>query len=314
MLKELREHSSSWIIKGLMILIASTFILWGSGRISGCNEDVAAKVNGEVISLATFRILADQQLELYREQMRLYFKRDVTAEDEEHYKKIVFNNLIDEVILKQKAEDLDIPISTIETKESIQELPYFQNQEGAFDYDRYLTVIRSYFRKSPEDFEKEKYNDLRVNRLEWIVKNTLLLNSDEKEFEANFKKDKIKLGFIMFDPQHFENSVTVDEQKIKQFFEEHKAKFTTPTGQTPNFESIVAEVSKSYKKEEVKKYAHNLSKEFLEECTHAKGSKKIDTLAKKHKLIVDTTDFIGRNPSGYIPKIGTDFEVMKKVF
>src|SRR3989338_2091217 len=260
MLKELREHSSSWIIKGLMILIASTFILWGSGRISGCNEDVAATVNGEVLSLATFRILADQQLELYREQMRLYFKRDVTKEDEEQYKKIVFNNLIDEVILKQKAEDLDIPISTIETKESIKELPYFQNQEGAFDYDRYLTVIRSYFRKSPEDFEKEKYNDLRVNRLEWIIKNTLLLNSDEKEFETNFKKDKIKLGFIMFDPKN------------------------------------------------------NLSKEFLTECTTTKGSKKIDKLAKKHKLTIENTDFIGRNPSGYIPKIGTDFDVMKKVF
>ena len=158
MLKELREHSSSWIIKGLMILIASTFILWGSGSIRGCNEDVAAKINGEVISLATFRILADQQLELYREQMRLYFKRDVTKEDEENYRKIVFNNLIDEVVLKQKAEDLDIPISTIETKEIIKELPYFQNQEGSFDYDRYLNVIRSYFRKTPEDFERERDN------------------------------------------------------------------------------------------------------------------------------------------------------------
>ncbi len=314
MLKELRDYSSSWMIKGLMIVLASTFILWGSGRISGCNEDVAAKVNGEVISMANFHVIADQQLNLYREQMRLYFKKDLTAADEESYRKIVFTNLIDEIILKQKAAELKVPISSTETKESIKELPYFQNEEGAFDYEKYINIVRSYFRKTPEAFEQEKYEDLRVSRLEWIVKNSVLLGTEDKEFETTFKKEKIKLGFIALDPTSFEDRVTVDPAKVKQFFKEHTSFFTTPTGQTPNFDSIADEVSKSYKKDEAKKYAKNTGKELLAECMNSKKIETIQKAAKKNNLTVENTDYLGRNPSGYIPKIGTDFETMKDLF
>ena len=50
MLRILREHATSWMLKGILILVAVTFISWGGySLIREKEQPYAAKVNGTAI-------------------------------------------------------------------------------------------------------------------------------------------------------------------------------------------------------------------------------------------------------------------------
>jgi len=55
MLRILREHATSWMLRGLLVLVAVTFVSWGGySLIREKKVTYAAKVNGEEIGLKEF--------------------------------------------------------------------------------------------------------------------------------------------------------------------------------------------------------------------------------------------------------------------
>ena len=55
MLKILREHATSWLLKGILILVAVTFVSWGGSYLLRDKKvTYAAKVNGTVIDLREY--------------------------------------------------------------------------------------------------------------------------------------------------------------------------------------------------------------------------------------------------------------------
>ncbi len=67
MLKMLREHATSWMLRAILILVAVTFISWGGySLIREKKETYAAKVNGKIIDSRDYLDALQNTVEQYR--------------------------------------------------------------------------------------------------------------------------------------------------------------------------------------------------------------------------------------------------------
>ena len=68
MLRILRKHAASWMLRGILILVAITFISWGGySFIRGKRDDYAAKVNGFPILWKEYNETFQNVVKQYRE-------------------------------------------------------------------------------------------------------------------------------------------------------------------------------------------------------------------------------------------------------
>ena len=67
MLKILREHATSWMLRAILIMVAVTFISWGGySLIKEKEETYAAKVNGKAIDMKEYLDVFRTMVEQYR--------------------------------------------------------------------------------------------------------------------------------------------------------------------------------------------------------------------------------------------------------
>jgi peptidyl-prolyl cis-trans isomerase D len=70
MLRILREHAQSWMLRGILILVAVTFISWGGySLIRERGRAYAAKVNGTVIEMKDFSDAYQNVIKQYRDAL-----------------------------------------------------------------------------------------------------------------------------------------------------------------------------------------------------------------------------------------------------
>ena len=69
MLRVLREHATSWMLRGILILVAVTFVSWGGySLMREKKETYAAKVSGIIIDQKDYEdaFQGDQTVSRYR--------------------------------------------------------------------------------------------------------------------------------------------------------------------------------------------------------------------------------------------------------
>jgi peptidyl-prolyl cis-trans isomerase D len=70
MLRILREHASSWMLKGILILVAVTFISWGGySYFREKKVTYVAKVNGVTIEWRNYNDAFQNVIKQYREAL-----------------------------------------------------------------------------------------------------------------------------------------------------------------------------------------------------------------------------------------------------
>ena len=210
MLRLMREHATSWLIKVFLFAIVIVFIFWGGGSYMEKKASRIAVVNGSYIGMLeyqdTYRNLVDQ--------MRRQFGRQFSSELAEtlNLKGQALDQLINRRLILAEAGMLKFDVSREELQNAIVSYPAFQTN-GRFDPLRYQQALR-YARLTPQEFEVSQREDLLINKVEqFITRGTKVLESEMLSF-FHHTRDRVNLAYVQIDPQDFKNQVKVDEEAV----------------------------------------------------------------------------------------------------
>lgn len=227
MLRVLREHASSWMLKGILVLVAVTFISWGGYSFFRERKvTYAAKVNGTTIEWTEYNETYQNTIKQYRDALGPSFSEKMI--EELHLREKILDGLIDKVLILQEAKRLGLSISDEELRAGIESIPAFQ-VNGQFDRRRYEGALRLN-RLTPEEFEQSQRANFLVSKAVNLIKMNEGTVSDEEVLDAYlFENERINLSFLKIAPDSFKGQITVNDVEMKDYYEKHREEFRIPT-------------------------------------------------------------------------------------
>ena len=222
MLSLMRKHAGSWLIKVLLGGIAITFIFWGGYQATSRRSGRVASVNGETIAVEEYRITYKRLIE----QVQQRFGNDL---DEEMIKSLqlpkqAINQLVDQMLMRQAATELDLRVSDEDLSRSIKSISAFQTA-GVFDPRLYKLVLDRN-NLSPESFEVSQRDSLLVEKLNNIITGSVKVSDDEALEWYNWNNATVDLEFVVFEPDRYPD-IPVTAEEIQQYFEGAKDSYKT---------------------------------------------------------------------------------------
>ena len=263
MLSLMRKHATSWLIKLILGAIVIVFVLWGVGSWNSQRSGRVATVNGEMITADDYRFAYKRLIE----QVRQSFGNNLNDEliKTLQLDKQALNQLIDKILMRQAASELDLRVSDQELSQSIRRVSAFQTA-GVFDPRRYQGVLdRNDW--TPEAFEisqrdallMEKLNNLIAGSvkvsdqeaMEWYLWNDAMVNLDfflletdrytdiaetAEEIQNYFESHKesyktepaLKVRYIKFEPKIWVPQIDISEDEIQEYYNDHLSEFVEP--------------------------------------------------------------------------------------
>lgn len=227
MLTLLRKHASSWILKGLLLLVAITFISWGGYSFFRDKKyDYAAKVNGTVIHLKDYHETLQGVVNRYREAMGPAFNEKMM--EQLRIRENVMEELISRALILQEGNRLGLRVSDGELALAIESIPSFQ-VNGQFDprlYERFLRLNRMV----AEDFERMQRENLLYTKVVQLIRLNAGRVSEEEILETYlFENEKMNLQFVKISPESFKTQVNVNDVEMKDYFQQNQEEFRIPT-------------------------------------------------------------------------------------
>ena len=257
MLQNIRDNSQGVIAKVIIGLIVAVFALFGVESIIGGFITVPpiAEINGEEIS--------EQQLQASTQSLLASIGGGQDLLDQGLVQQVALNQLIEEIVLRQSAENASMQISSDRVDRSILSAPEFQ-LNGVFDgdlairtmasqgysvelYRAYLeqrmlmSQVASAYNRSNfvTEAELQKLAELSAQTRDFrylsITLGTRTLGtaiSDEEiqsYYDANqteFQIDEtIAVQYIMLDKNTITEEIVIDESQLREQYEEERASF-----------------------------------------------------------------------------------------
>lgn len=262
MLQSLRDKTSTWIAPVILILLIIPFAFFGVENYFQQNVAThVAKVGEKEIGQDEFRA----RFEEFRGQMRQAMGENFDAREFEsaENKRRVLDRLIDEELLRQAAERLGITVSAAQMQKEIARIPAFQT-DGRFDPQLYRAVLASQ-NMTPRGFEERLRSDMLLQALPQQLVSTGFVTGDyverylalrdqarsfswvelpapaaeaigeitDAEIQAWYDQhpeqyvnpETVTLEYVEIDASKVEVPVTVDEQTLRDRYEEQKARY-----------------------------------------------------------------------------------------
>jgi peptidyl-prolyl cis-trans isomerase D len=215
------------MLKGLLLLVAVTFISWGGySFFREKKRDYAAMVNGTAVQVRDYQETLQGVLKRYRDAMGPAFTEKMV--EELRIRENVLEELISRALVLQEAERLGLSVSDGELRRAIEAVPSFQ-VDGQFDsrlYERFLRLNRM----AAEDFERIQRDTLLYSKLVSLIRLNGGKVSEEEALEAYlFENEKVNLQFVKISPDSFRTRVSVNDVEAKDYFQNQQEEFRTPT-------------------------------------------------------------------------------------
>ncbi|MFO7665361.1 MAG: SurA N-terminal domain-containing protein [Desulfobacterales bacterium] len=263
MLDLMRKNAGSWIIKGLLGIIVVVFVFWGVGSFRDQRGNRVALVNGEVITGHEYQEAYNNLVEQVRAQFGKSLDENMLKTLD--LKNKALDRLIERKIVIKEAEKLKFRVTNEELSQAIVNIKAFQ-LDGVFNKKAYeRALIQNHM--TPELFEASVRESMLIERimsfvtggvriseqeaLEWFKWKEASVNVDYVNFnperytginptgeelkaffdrnkESYKTEDKIKIGYLIFEPGSYASKAIVEEKDINEFYEANIDKFKRP--------------------------------------------------------------------------------------
>ncbi|MGB5158951.1 SurA N-terminal domain-containing protein [Desulfobacterium sp. N47] len=263
MLDFMRKNAGSWMIKAILGIIVVVFVFWGVGSFRSNRANRVAKVNGEVITVREYQEAYNNLVEQIRAKLGTNYNEETLKAF--NFKKKALDDLIVKKLLVQEAKKLKFRVTDDELVKLIGSIKAFQ-VDGVFNKKEYERVL-SRNHTVPDEFEATVRESLIMERLisfitssvkvsdnealEWFNWKGASVNVDyvfftpdkynginpsQKELNEYFDKNKesyrtekkVKVAYLLFSPDSFITQVKVDDNEVKEYYENNIDKFTNP--------------------------------------------------------------------------------------
>ena len=222
MLSLMRKHATSWLIKIILGAIVVVFVLWGVGSWTSQRSGRIATVNGEMITTEDYRIAYKRLIE----QVRQSFGNNLNDEliKTLQLDKQALNQLIDKILMRQAAAELDLRVSDQELSRSIRSVSAFQTA-GVFDPRRYQGVLNSND-WTAEAFEVSQREALLIDKLNNLIVGSVKVSEQEAEEWFMWNDAMVNLNFFLLESDRY-TDIAETAEEIKNYFETHKESYKT---------------------------------------------------------------------------------------
>ena len=225
MLQAIREKAQGWIAWAIVILISIPFALFGIQQYLGVDSNPpVAKVNGDKITTQQL----DQRVRDFRQNMRRVlgdaFSPEMFADAE--LKPKVLQRMIDEVVLRQAADDWNMRISNEELAAYIRSIPQLQSN-GHFDQGLYEATVRNQG-LTEAGFESLVRSDLRSQQQEEGVSGTVLVTDSALANQVKLADQKRAIAYVRIPASAYMDKANVSEAEAKAYYQSHQNEYAVP--------------------------------------------------------------------------------------
>ncbi|MGA1868767.1 MAG: peptidyl-prolyl cis-trans isomerase [bacterium] len=226
MFEFIRKHAPSVIIFVVIAFIGTIFLVWGFGGKQEGRNDVIATVFEKEITMPEYY---EERSRIHQHYQNIYKdKWNSQLADQLNIKEMALDNLITKYVLLNAAEENKIIVTDNEAMAYIRAMPIFQ-RDGVFDLNLYHQRLRI-IRTTPEKFQEDIRRSLLIDKLrDTVIGGIKVTESELKERYARYH-EQVKFKYILISPDKVgeEGDVTVDESRLKEYYEEHKGDYTDP--------------------------------------------------------------------------------------
>jgi peptidyl-prolyl cis-trans isomerase D len=224
LLSLMRKHAKSWLIKSLIAIIAIVFVFYFGYSFRSETGAKIAYVNGELISGVEYRKTYRNLLEsLQREYKGLWNENLIKVFD---LKNRAMESLVRQKLVSQEAKRIGLGVTEKEIQAHIMSIPAFQFR-GGFDESRYAAMLQNN-RMKPEDFELIVAQELLQEKVQQFLMTFTPVTEKEVLDQYTFANRKVKISYVLFQPDRYRNSVKVEQGGLASYFEENKEKYRIP--------------------------------------------------------------------------------------
>jgi len=224
MLNLMRKHARNWLMKIILGIIVVVFIFYFGSMGGRQRAERIAMIEGKPIVYADFQREYQKMLDMYRER----FGQGLTEEmlKELNLKQKTLDNLVNQLVVLKKAEEMGIGATDEEVKASILAYPAFQ-QNGAFNERLYQQVLQAN-KMSPEEFEDNLKKSLITYKMESLIQDGVKVSDQEIHDLYRIQKEKINIDFIQIAPKDFGAGLKPSQADLESFLKAHEGQFRVP--------------------------------------------------------------------------------------
>lgn len=225
MLKFMRAHATSWIIKVIIGVIIVVFVLFYGGQWYEQRQSTVATVGHQRITKGEF----DRTYQAVREYYTKIFGRQLSSDVLKglDLKQQALDQLIDAAIVNHEAQRIGLRVSKAELIETIRGDPNFQ-RGGTFNNALYEQIVGS-MGLDNERFQAMIQKDLLNQRMAYLIGDIAVILTEEEVKELYFlENEQLTLSFVNISPTAFIRRVRITQSELEQYYSEHKEEFRTP--------------------------------------------------------------------------------------
>ncbi len=262
MLQNIRDNAQGWIAWLIVIFISIPFAFWGIEEyLHPTPKTTIAEVNGVELSQYDFK---DQVNQRKRQLHAMIQNQDIDLSFmEQEIRQSTLKQMIEQEVLKQAAINAGLRINDALLVRNIQSFPDFQ-ENGVFSQKRYeqllgdraasfernlrLGMLTGQVREGVirsaifTDYEQQQYT--RIEKQQRLISYLIvprsrfkdLVSVSDAEIEAHYKKyatqymtpEKVSIEYVELSKSDLVSQEAVDEETLKNYYDEHKAAFTKP--------------------------------------------------------------------------------------
>ncbi len=216
MLQAIHDKAKGWIAYAIVGFICIPFALWGiNSYFEGGAAQPAATINGEEVS--------SQDVQFQLSQIRRQYGRLASSLGEDQLRQMALDNVINQTLLRQKAEEEGYRASGPEVFENISRS--FQT-DGKFDREQYERFLQSQ-RRNQGEFESQVREDLTLRQFQSAISSTAFVPKAQAEFYQSLRKQKRDVEHFTLKVSDFEGKAEVTDEQVAEYYEQNKARFMT---------------------------------------------------------------------------------------
>ncbi len=203
MLELIRKNASSYLVKGILLIIICAFIgtiglIWGAGGFSGLTkENIVVTVNKNTISLVDYNKAIENKIRVYRNVYGERFSNKLL--ERLRVKERTLDELIEKELVSQEAIKHGFEVTDAEVRDIIVSYQAFQ-QQGIFNANLYRQLLRSNG-ISVTEFESEQRHDLLTQKMGNLITDRAKVPETEIRMEYEKQNEKIKADYLVLMPQ-----------------------------------------------------------------------------------------------------------------
>jgi len=220
MLQAINDRIKGWLGIVVVFLIGLPFALWGiQSYLDDSDPRYAAKVNNSEISAAELEYTVSLQRQKLLKQYngKLPFEEKVLRQQ-------VLNQMVNQRLLESTSHDEGYRISDSVLAGQIKQL---FSVNGKFDSETMQARLAAMGR-TPQQFEYELRNELRVQQFQSGITNTSIVTKEEIQQLAALQQQLRDVSIVTFNADSFAGDYQPADEEIKQYYEANQQRFMKP--------------------------------------------------------------------------------------